>query len=510
MRRLLFGLVLRRVLATELELVIAGATHTLRFDQDSDLTKIAEEFVLTKDLSGGEGCSSRECVTAMVASAMRQRLGQPGQQVNRVSVAGAIYREQGAVEVERQLQEAKGTLSGRKTRTVRAPCVPPYCQIDCAISDANVEARIASEFIEKTPELQKLYTEWPEPRRCPGGEIYPLFIGIPLEDVVSCVPRKYRGFQGGVHEHHTPYKFGPAEEAEYKRAYREAYFGVTKKKAGWDCLRHYEIIASGAVPVFDDIQTCPEKTLAFWPKNLLDAIAGNYFPGVDVAQHTVDAAHLDADGTYPSVAAGLLTFARARLTTVALADYVLTTTGHANATKVLLLSSHPDPDYQRDMLIHGLRTRLGPGLVDFIRPPHLYAPAAGSDPPPHDVADHNRLYGYGFTYAHRLRDDVVPIDRSNIELQIRNHTFDLIIFASVHRGMPFWPAVLDSYAPRDRIFIDGEDEHGWCPWSSALRQEGFFFMRELPNGCPPVLSQDFNVSQYRHFHGPFHLSSSLA
>ncbi len=32
--------------------------------------------------------------------------------------------------------------------------------------------------------------------------------------------------------------FGPADEAEYKRDYQKAYFGVTRKKAGWDCMRH--------------------------------------------------------------------------------------------------------------------------------------------------------------------------------------------------------------------------------------------------------------------------------
>ena len=36
-------------------------------------------------------------------------------------------------------------------------------------------------------------------------------------------------------------------EKEYYNDYAESRFGVTLKKAGWDCLRHYEIIAAGEI-----------------------------------------------------------------------------------------------------------------------------------------------------------------------------------------------------------------------------------------------------------------------
>ena len=41
------------------------------------------------------------------------------------------------------------------------------------------------------------------------------------------------------------------------------------KKSGWDCMRHYEILANGCVPVFLDINNCPELTMTSLPKDKL-------------------------------------------------------------------------------------------------------------------------------------------------------------------------------------------------------------------------------------------------
>ena len=57
-------------------------------------------------------------------------------------------------------------------------------------------------------------------------------------------------------------------EADYYKDYNEAYFGITTKKAGWDCLRHYEILANGCIPYFLNIENCPEATMTTFPKNI--------------------------------------------------------------------------------------------------------------------------------------------------------------------------------------------------------------------------------------------------
>tara|TARA_R100000008_G_scaffold86427_2_gene79486 strand:- start:213 stop:1271 length:1059 start_codon:yes stop_codon:yes gene_type:complete len=64
-------------------------------------------------------------------------------------------------------------------------------------------------------------------------------------------------------------------EDSYYDMYSQSYFAYTCKKAreddmqaGWDCMRHYEILACGSIPYFTDIEKCPTNTLFNFPKDL--------------------------------------------------------------------------------------------------------------------------------------------------------------------------------------------------------------------------------------------------
>jgi len=46
-------------------------------------------------------------------------------------------------------------------------------------------------------------------------------------------------------------------EAEYYEDLRMSRFGITMKRAGWDCLRHYELAANGCVLCFRDLDLKP-------------------------------------------------------------------------------------------------------------------------------------------------------------------------------------------------------------------------------------------------------------
>jgi hypothetical protein len=89
---------------------------------------------------------------------------------------------------------------------------------------------------------------WPPPGRdCPAlhrttGQpllpIRPLWIAVPGERVVSCVPRKKVPFANFVRARPgEAYAFGAADEHEYHRSYRHAYFGSTRKKVRACVLR---------------------------------------------------------------------------------------------------------------------------------------------------------------------------------------------------------------------------------------------------------------------------------
>ena len=59
------------------------------------------------------------------------------------------------------------------------------------------------------------------------------------------------------------------EEQPYYEDYQKSYYGVTMKKAGWDCMRHYEILGNYCMPYFTDLEDCPKDTLSSFPKGLL-------------------------------------------------------------------------------------------------------------------------------------------------------------------------------------------------------------------------------------------------
>ena len=58
------------------------------------------------------------------------------------------------------------------------------------------------------------------------------------------------------------------KEKDYFQQYKESYFAYTEIRGGADALRHYEIIASGAVPYFGDLELIPKYCLNNYPKKL--------------------------------------------------------------------------------------------------------------------------------------------------------------------------------------------------------------------------------------------------
>ena len=75
----------------------------------------------------------------------------------------------------------------------------------------------------------------------------------------------------GVHQDSYTYD----NEEDYYSDYRKSHFGYTCKKGrdemineGWDCMRHYEILACGCVPFFTDVEKCQTNTLVRFPKDL--------------------------------------------------------------------------------------------------------------------------------------------------------------------------------------------------------------------------------------------------
>jgi len=98
-------------------------------------------------------------------------------------------------------------------------------------------------------------------------------------------------------------------EQEYYNDYNKSYYGVTMKKAGWDCMRHYEILANHCIPYFTGLHECPKTTLTNLPKELL-------LEAKELAENF-------DEKKYFSTLDELFQYTKSHLTTKELAKYVL-------------------------------------------------------------------------------------------------------------------------------------------------------------------------------------------
>ena len=109
-----------------------------------------------------------------------------------------------------------------------------------------------------------------------SGVALPISFSIPEEKICESLEKSF-DFAPLVPncngEHADSYTYD--NEKDYYDDYRKSYFAYTCKKGrdemiteGWDCMRHYEILACGCVPFFTDIEKCQTHTLARFPKDL--------------------------------------------------------------------------------------------------------------------------------------------------------------------------------------------------------------------------------------------------
>lgn len=283
--------------------------------------------------------------------------------------------------------------------------------------------------------------------------IYPISFSIPACKIVTTVPIKTQLFGTVIPGDNRTYVFN--DEVSYYKDYQRSIFGKTKLKGGWDCLRHYEILANGCIPWFDNLQSCPPNTMTHFPKQLvLDAMSKGEKITEDDIQYYSNS---------------LLEYTRNNLTTEKMAKYVLETAGNSNAKSCLFFSGEIYPDYLRCLTLLGFKQLLGKECHDYPGIPHIYT----------DYAMPNKLYGKGITYT-CLLDKSIYRDSNydkTIEQDIKNKKYDIIIYGSIHRGMPLWDLVNSVYSKKEIILLCGEDLHT-CSFKNTHNNYNLF-IREL-------------------------------
>ena len=333
----------------------------------------------------------------------------------------------------------------------------------------------------------------------PVVDVWPLPYAIPACKIVATPTavksRVLADVVSGVHTSNETYRFGAGEEHLYYARYGESLFATTGPKGGWDCLRHYEIIAAGCMPIFTHLAWCPALTMVSYPKTLITRAAAELLPWRESHRPL-----------YDKYLAELLDYARANLTCDALARYFLSKLPPLarpvgqQPWRVLMLTADPtgdyfDVNYSREFLAFGLRSILGANFVDVPKLDALYDTFQG------------KVRGHGYTWAGLLKDDP-SIDRSRMEERILKREFDVIVYAKVGlddsgprmppfwqqvssasglRMPPFWQQVSSAY-PKERIaFVFGGDAmqtlgNGASPHTQFLlahRRFGTCFVREL-------------------------------
>lgn len=113
------------------------------------------------------------------------------------------------------------------------------------------------EYIETTKNVEPINLSVPKSKILKSIDIKPIHLVAPL------IPGKSKTYI---------YK----NEEDYYKMYQKSIFGITYKKTGWDCMRHYEILMNGCLPLFLDIENCPDLTMKNLPKKKITEIKKNY------------------------------------------------------------------------------------------------------------------------------------------------------------------------------------------------------------------------------------------
>ena len=289
--------------------------------------------------------------------------------------------------------------------------------------------------------------------------LYPITFSIPECKILPAVTDKKRLFAQLIPGDLSTYIYGSNEKSYYED-YAQSVFGITHEKAGWDCMRHYEILANGCIPWFKDLDGCPPNTMTHFPKQLVKHAMTELAGATDFNTEAVR-----------NHALLLLSYTRENLTTKAMARYVLNKIERKDVKNILFLSWNIQMDYMRDLLLHGFKEIFGVSCHDYPCIPHLYTDFPESSLP--------GLYGCGMSIS-RLLDKIAFRDAGNdrtVGQDIVSHRYDLIVYGSVHRTTPYWDLVHRHYASKDVILICGEDLHQ-CEFT-RLAQEHDLFLREF-------------------------------
>lgn len=292
-----------------------------------------------------------------------------------------------------------------------------------------------------------------------NNNLFPISFSIPKSKIVDKIHNKTKMVSDLYPGNRDTYIY--YTEEDYYNEYRKSIFAYTFRKGGWDCMRHYEILACGCIPHFVDFEKCPNNILLFLPKDLIKI--GNKLFEIYKDKRIEDLTEKDKEILCEHINK-LLKHTRAYLTTEKLASYLLKTLSDRvyvkDVKKILVLSADSWSEYLRCTILHGLKNIFGKNCHDYPKVRHLYKNE--------ELDYYSYCYGKGYSYSNLLEQECRDNELDNtIEEDIKNKKYDIIIWADFYRWFlncakfpdvfSFYDLAQKYYEPNRLIFLNGWD-----------------------------------------------------
>ena len=106
-------------------------------------------------------------------------------------------------------------------------------------------------------------------------DLYPIQFAVPKDKILNTINIEPKNLLAPMIPGKSDTYIYESEKSYYEM-YQNSIFALTYKKAGWDTLRHYEILMNGCLPLFLNVENCPTNTMVNFPKREIIEIKDKY------------------------------------------------------------------------------------------------------------------------------------------------------------------------------------------------------------------------------------------
>jgi len=233
------------------------------------------------------------------------------------------------------------------------------------------------------------------------------------------------------------------DENSYMNEYQISEFARTRKKGGWDCVRHLEIMAASAVPLFKDIEKCPRFTMVHYPKSLFQETNKNW-------------EHLTQQD-YELLVKKTYQWFCENLTSDKMVNYLLSISSNETASSVLFIDRAltKKPDCQSAMILGGLKN-IFKANCEVAYPLECLYFSSPFPKKPHWWKTNFNIYKI-LPEDYRSPNEK-HFNKQQIINNIKERKYDLIVYGSVTRSLELFELVKKYYPKKQVIGINGEDD----------------------------------------------------